>query len=58
LDHLAASHHVVPFAFDWRRPIEEEAERLADALDAELDARNGNGAVAPDRVSLNESVHQ
>ena len=43
IDHLAASHHVVPFAFDWRRPIEEEAERLADALDAELDARNGNG---------------
>ena len=43
MDHLAATHHVVPFAFDWRRPIEEEAERLADALDAELDARNGNG---------------
>ncbi len=43
IEHLSATHHVVPFAFDWRRPIEEEAERLADALDAALDARNGNG---------------
>jgi CHAT domain-containing protein len=43
MDHLASTHEVIPFAFDWRRPIEEEAERLADALDRALDARNGNG---------------
>ncbi len=30
---------MIPFAFDWRRPIEEEAARLADAIDAALDAR-------------------
>lgn len=43
IEHLAQSHAVVPFAFDWRRPIEEEAERLADAVDRELDARSGSG---------------
>ena len=43
IDHLAASHEVIPFAFDWRRPIEEEARRLADAVDAALDARAGSG---------------
>ena len=43
MDHLAQTHEVIPFAFDWRRPIEEEAQRLADAVDAALDARNGSG---------------
>ena len=43
MDHLALTHEVIPFAFDWRRPIEEEARRLADAVDAALDARNGTG---------------
>ena len=32
-------HDVIPFAFDWRRPMEDEAKRLADAVDAALDAR-------------------
>ena len=27
---------MIPFAFDWRRPIEDEARRLADAVDAAL----------------------
>jgi CHAT domain-containing protein len=36
---LADSHEVIPFAFDWRRPIEDEARRLADAVDAALNAR-------------------
>ncbi len=40
IEHLAATHEVLPFAFDWRRPIEEEAQRLADAVEAALDARN------------------
>ena len=43
IEHLAASHEVIPFAFDWRRPIEEEARRLADAVDAALSARNSSG---------------
>jgi CHAT domain-containing protein len=43
MDHLAQTHEVIPFSFDWRRPMEEEARRLADAVDAALDARNGSG---------------
>ena len=39
--HLAASHEVIPFAFDWRRPIEDEAARLADAVARELALRDG-----------------
>ena len=42
--HLGESHAVVPFGFDWRRPIEEEAARLADALDAALALRAASGA--------------
>ncbi len=41
--HLAETHEVIPFAYDWRRPIEEEARRLADAVDAALTARLGSG---------------
>ncbi|MEO8079481.1 MAG: CHAT domain-containing protein [Caldimonas sp.] len=40
---LADSHDVVPFAFDWRRPIEDEGRRLADAVDAALEARSASG---------------
>ena len=29
-EYLAKTHEVIEFAFDWRRPIEEEARRLAD----------------------------
>ncbi len=43
VEHLAASHEVIEFAFDWRRPIEEEARRLADAVDQALDARTASG---------------
>ncbi|MBS0449023.1 MAG: CHAT domain-containing protein [Proteobacteria bacterium] len=39
---LADTHEVIPFAFDWRRPIEDEACRLADAVDAALAARNAS----------------
>lgn len=30
--YLADSHEVIPFAFDWRKPIEEEAKRLGGVL--------------------------
>ena len=36
---LAETHEVIPFAFDWRRPIEDEAQRLGVAVDAALAAR-------------------
>ena len=39
--HLAASHDVVPFPYDWRRPLAESAEVLRKALDAKLDALEG-----------------
>lgn len=42
IDHLADSHEVIPFAFDWRRPIEDEARRLAQALTLALDARDAS----------------
>lgn len=40
---LSATHEVIPFAFDWRRPIEDEALRLAEAVAAALDARKRSG---------------
>jgi len=40
IDYLADTHEVIPFSFDWRRPIEDEARRLADAVEAALTARN------------------
>ena len=36
MDFLSSSHHVIPFAFDWRLPIEEEADRLASRIKGEL----------------------
>ncbi|HEY7233160.1 MAG TPA: CHAT domain-containing protein, partial [Gemmatimonadaceae bacterium] len=41
-DYLAESHAVVEFAFDWRRPMEEEANRLADAVQTALKVREQN----------------
>jgi hypothetical protein len=43
IDHLADNHEVIEFAFDWRRPIEHEARRLARAVEAELDRRGASG---------------
>jgi len=40
IDHLADSHEVVPFSFDWRRPLEDEAQRLADELEKALAIRH------------------
>jgi CHAT domain-containing protein len=39
ISRLGETHEVIPFAFDWRRPIEDEARRLATAVDAALAAR-------------------
>ena len=41
--YLAATHEVIEFAYDWRRPMEEEARRLAKAVTAALAARKASG---------------
>jgi hypothetical protein len=41
--HLGETHEVIPFAYDWRRPVEDEARRLADAVDAALTLRAQSG---------------
>lgn len=43
IERLADSHEVITFAYDWRRPIEDEARRLAQAVDSALLARGASG---------------
>ncbi|RQO63053.1 hypothetical protein DBR47_00300 [Paucibacter sp. KBW04] len=43
IERLADSHEVIPFAYDWRRPIEDEARRLAVELDKAIAARRASG---------------
>lgn len=38
IEYLSASHKVIPFPFDWRLPIENEADRLAQNLEREYRA--------------------
>lgn len=40
IEHLADTHEVIAFSFDWRRPMEAEAIRLADEVDKALAARH------------------
>ena len=42
-EHLAATHEVIEFSFDWRRPIEQEAQRLANVAAAALADRQASG---------------
>jgi CHAT domain/Lecithin:cholesterol acyltransferase len=39
IERLADTHEVIAFAYDWRRPVEDEARRLGDVVDAALAAR-------------------
>jgi len=39
IERLADSHEVIPFAYDWRRPVEDEARRLGSEVDIALNAR-------------------
>ena len=41
--HLAASHEVIEFAYDWRQPIENEARRLGKVMDEALAERAATG---------------
>ena len=36
IDYLSATHEVIPFPYDWRLSILDEAERFANILDAKL----------------------
>ncbi|MHC8350851.1 CHAT domain-containing protein [Pseudomonas sp. RT4P38] len=40
IDYLEATHEVIEFAYDWRLPMEREAQRLGDAVENALDARS------------------
>lgn len=41
--HLADTHEVIRFPYDWRAPLDGEAARLAACLDAACDARAATG---------------
>lgn len=41
--HLSDSHEVIEFSYDWRRPLELEAQRLAQVAEAALAAREASG---------------
>ena len=43
IEYLAQTHEVIEFAFDWRRPIEDEARRLAGVVDGALQRRDATG---------------
>ena len=43
ITYLSEDHEVIPFAFDWRRPMEEAANLLADAVESALAARKMSG---------------
>lgn len=43
LRHLERTHEVVAFGYDWRRPLEDEARRLGEAVTRALDARAASG---------------
>jgi len=40
VEYLSATHEVIPFPFDWRLSMLDEAERFADALAAKLKETN------------------
>lgn len=43
IEFLGQTHKVVPFPFDWRVPIEQEADRLAKNLQQELEEAKAHG---------------
>lgn len=43
VEFLSATHEVIPFAYDWRRPLEHEAVRLADEIVKALELREATG---------------
>ena len=43
IEHLAATHELIEFSYDWRRPVEDEARRLATVVDDALARRSASG---------------
>ncbi|HTU67763.1 MAG TPA: CHAT domain-containing protein [Steroidobacteraceae bacterium] len=41
INHLGATHEVIPFSYDWRGPLEKAASDLAIEIDAAIAARKG-----------------
>jgi CHAT domain-containing protein/pimeloyl-ACP methyl ester carboxylesterase len=42
VDYLSATHEVIPFPYDWRLSIMDEAERFANVLEAKLKQTNAD----------------
>ena len=51
-EHLRATHEVIEFSYDWRRPVEDEARRLAQVAEAALNIAVGqfDSGVEPFRI--------
>ena len=43
MDFLGLTHEVIEFSYDWRKPIEQEAQRLAAAVQTAMAARDKSG---------------
>ena len=43
MQHLRATHEVIEFSYDWRRPLADAAKQLAQAVQQALDARQASG---------------
>lgn len=68
IDRLANTHKVVPFPYDWRLPVEDEAQRLAGLVRSELEqakrhnqpvrilAHSMGGLVARTMIALNNAL--
>ncbi|MFO1459328.1 MAG: CHAT domain-containing protein [Verrucomicrobiota bacterium] len=44
-EHLSKSHHVIRFPYDWRMPVQDEAQRLGDLVESILTALDGRQPV-------------
>jgi len=42
IEHLASTHEVIEFAYDWRRPVEQEARRLGQVVAEALSRREAS----------------
>lgn len=68
IDRLATTHKVVPFPYDWRLPVEDEARRLAGLVRSEFEqakrynqpvrilAHSMGGLVARAMIALNDAL--
>ncbi|HET9646255.1 MAG TPA: CHAT domain-containing protein [Burkholderiaceae bacterium] len=43
IDHLGDTHEVIAFGYDWRKPMTEEAARLASEIEKAMTVRSGSG---------------